>query len=104
MKRDNDDVVSSLNTRSAVDGCCLSDALWGNQCRCQLLQIRLLEALEKSEPTNTYLKVYWFPVIEASIAMAQQQFDQAIIALEPSLPYELGNLPPSGTSSPIYPA
>ena len=26
----------------------------------------ILEALQKSEPTNTYLKVYWFPVIEAS--------------------------------------
>jgi tetratricopeptide (TPR) repeat protein len=27
----------------------------------------ILEALQTSEPTNTYLKVYWFPVIEASI-------------------------------------
>jgi eukaryotic-like serine/threonine-protein kinase len=61
----------------------------------------ILEALEKSEPTNTYLKVYWFPVIEASIAMAQQQFNRAIIALEPSLPYELGQ-PPPGTA--MYPA
>ena len=54
----------------------------------------ILEALQKSEPTNTYLKVYWFPVIEASIAMAQQAPDRAIVALEPSLPYELGG-PPS---------
>ena len=62
----------------------------------------ILEGLQKSEPTNTYLKVYWFPVIEASIAMAQQAPDRAIIALEPSLPYELGG-PPPGTSA-IYPA
>jgi len=61
----------------------------------------ILEALEKSEPTNTYLKVYWFPVIEASIAMAQQAPDRAIVALEPALPYELGG-PPPGTS--MYPA
>jgi len=61
----------------------------------------ILEALEKSEPTNTYLKVYWFPVIEASIAMAQQAPDRAIVALEPALPYELG-APPPGTS--MYPA
>jgi len=54
----------------------------------------ILEALQKSEPTNTYLKVYWFPVIEASIAMAQQAPDRAVVALEPSLPYELGNPPP----------
>ena len=39
----------------------------------------ILEALQKSEPSNTYLKVYWFPVIEASIAMAQQTPDQAIL-------------------------
>jgi len=63
-----------------------------------------LEALQKSDPTNTYLKVYWFPVIDASIAMAQQAPDQAIVALEPSLPYESGNVPPSNFSSPIYPA
>jgi hypothetical protein len=62
----------------------------------------ILEALQKSEPTNTYLKVYWFPVIEASIAMAQQAPDRAIIALEPALPYELGG-PPPGTST-MYPA
>ena len=54
----------------------------------------ILEALQKSEPANTYLKVYWFPVIEASIAMAQQAPDRAIVALEPSLPYELGGPPP----------
>ena len=61
----------------------------------------ILEALQRSDPTNTYLKVYWFPVIEASIAMAQQAPDQAIVALEPSLPYELGG-PPPGTA--MYPA
>jgi serine/threonine protein kinase/tetratricopeptide (TPR) repeat protein len=61
----------------------------------------ILEALQKSEPGNTYLKVYWFPVIEASIAMAQQSPDRAIVALEPALPYELGG-PPPGTS--MYPA
>jgi hypothetical protein len=64
----------------------------------------ILEALQKSDPTNTYLKVYWFPVIEASIAMAQQAPDRAIIALEPSLPYELGLAPPANYSSTIYPA
>jgi eukaryotic-like serine/threonine-protein kinase len=62
----------------------------------------ILEALEKSEPTNTYLKVYWFPVIEASIAMAQQAPDRAIVVLEPALPYELG-APPPGTAT-MYPA
>jgi eukaryotic-like serine/threonine-protein kinase len=61
----------------------------------------ILEALQKSDPANTLLKVYWFPVLEASIAMAQQAPDQAIVALEPSLPYELGGPPPG---IPMYPA
>jgi eukaryotic-like serine/threonine-protein kinase len=62
----------------------------------------LLEGLQKSEPTNTFLKVYWFPVIEASMAMAQQAPDRATVALEPSVPYELGE-PPPGIST-MYPA
>ena len=65
----------------------------------------IFEALQKSEPTNTYLKVYWFPVIEASIAMAQQAPDRAIVALEPSLPYELGGAPPNPqNNATMYPA
>ena len=62
----------------------------------------ILEALEKSDPTNTYLKVYWFPVLEASIDMAQQAPDRAIVALEASLPYELGGPPPGISMYPPY--
>src|SRR5208282_1193826 len=62
----------------------------------------IIEALQKSDPTNTYLKVYWFPLIEASIAMAQQAPDRAIVALEPSLPYELGGPPPGISMYPPY--
>ena len=62
----------------------------------------ILEALKRSEPSNTILKVYWFPAIEASISMAQHEPDQAIVALEPCLPYELGGPPP--TTSTVYPA
>jgi serine/threonine protein kinase len=63
----------------------------------------ILEALKKSEPSNTFLKVYWFPVIEASMALAQHAPDRAIIALEPSLPFELGNPPPEGVAT-LHPA
>jgi serine/threonine protein kinase/tetratricopeptide (TPR) repeat protein len=64
----------------------------------------LMDALKKSEPSNTFLKVYWFPVIESSIALSQHAPDRAIIALEPALPYELGNPPPeaAGTMHPAY--
>ena len=61
----------------------------------------LVEGLEKSDPTNTYMKVYWFPVIEASTDLAQQAPDRAVVALEPSLPYELGQPPPGVVS--MYP-
>jgi len=64
----------------------------------------IMESLKKSEPSNTFLKVYWFPVLEASMAIAQHASDRAVIALEPSLPYELGNPPPeaAGTLHPAY--
>jgi eukaryotic-like serine/threonine-protein kinase len=64
----------------------------------------IMAALKKSEPSNTFLKVYWFPVIEASMEIAQHAPDHAVIALEPALPYELGNPPPesAGTLHPAY--
>jgi serine/threonine protein kinase/tetratricopeptide (TPR) repeat protein len=64
----------------------------------------IVEALKKSESSNTFLKVYWFPVLEAAMAIAQHTPDRAIIALEPSVPYELGNPPPenAGTLHPAY--
>ena len=61
----------------------------------------LVEGLEKSDPTNTYMKVYWFPVIEAANDLTQQAPDRAVVALEPSLPYELGQPPPGVVS--MYP-
>jgi Flp pilus assembly protein TadD len=62
----------------------------------------ILDALQKSDPSNTYLKVYWFPLIDASISLAQKVPDRAIIALEPSLPYELGGPPPGIAMYPAY--
>jgi len=64
----------------------------------------IMAALKKSEPSNTFLKIYWFPVLEASMAIAQHAPDRAVIALEPALPYELGNPPPEaiGTLHPAY--
>ena len=59
----------------------------------------MLEALRKAENTNTVLKLYWFPVIESALALDQQQSAQAVTALEPTLPYELG-----GGITIIYPA
>jgi serine/threonine protein kinase/tetratricopeptide (TPR) repeat protein len=64
----------------------------------------IMDGLKKSEPSNTFLKVYWFPVLEASMALTQHAPDRAVIALEPCVPYELGNAPPEsiGTLHPAY--
>jgi eukaryotic-like serine/threonine-protein kinase len=62
----------------------------------------IFDSLQKSDASNTYLKVYWFPVIDASLAMAQQAPDRAIVALEPALPYELGGPPPGIAMYPAY--
>jgi len=64
----------------------------------------IIDTLKKSEGTNMYLKDYWFPVVEASMDLAQHAPDRAIIALEPSLPYELGSPTPenTGTLQPAY--
>ncbi len=64
----------------------------------------LLDGLKKTEASNSYYKLYWFPVIEASLALAQQVPDRAIVALEPALPYEYGGIPPAPSGAPIYPA
>jgi tetratricopeptide (TPR) repeat protein len=63
----------------------------------------IMEELKKSESTNMFLKVYWFPVLEASMAIAQHAPDRAVIDLEPSLPYEFGNPPPEGNGT-LHPA
>jgi eukaryotic-like serine/threonine-protein kinase len=63
----------------------------------------VIDALKKSEGSNMFLKIYWFPVLEASMDLAQHAPDRAIIALEPSLPYELGDPPPENTGT-LHPA
>jgi serine/threonine protein kinase/tetratricopeptide (TPR) repeat protein len=48
------------------------------------------EELEKSYPTNTLLKVYWLPTINAAIEISKRNASQALADLEPAAPYELG--------------
>jgi len=63
----------------------------------------LLDQLEKSESSNTALKVYWFPVIRAALEMSSNNPSQAIIDLEAAAPYELGSPLPLSVGS-LYPA
>ncbi len=54
----------------------------------------LANELEKTYPTNTTLKLYWFPIVRAAIALGSQKPADAVVALEAVAPYELGSPPP----------
>ena len=54
----------------------------------------LLSDLEKTYPTNTTLKLYWFPIVHAAIELDAKNQSQALVALEAVAPYELGSPPP----------
>jgi eukaryotic-like serine/threonine-protein kinase len=50
----------------------------------------LAEELEKNYPTNTLLKLYWLPAINAAMEISKGNSSQAIADLEAAAPYELG--------------
>jgi len=60
--------------------------------------------LEKSNPTNTVLKLYWLPTIKAAIEANGGNAAQVLQLLEAAAPYELGEPPPTqeGTLYPAY--
>ena len=51
----------------------------------------LAEELEKDQPTNTLLKVYWMPTINAAMEVSKRNSSEAIGDLEPAAPYELSD-------------
>ena len=62
----------------------------------------LAEEVERSNPANSLLKLYWLPTINAAIEISKSNPSQAIADLEPTAPYELGL---AGTSiNYLYPA
>jgi serine/threonine protein kinase/tetratricopeptide (TPR) repeat protein len=50
----------------------------------------LVGELAKSYATNSLLKLYWLPTINAAIALDKGNSSQALVYLEASAPYELG--------------
>ncbi len=62
----------------------------------------LVEQLEKSEATNTMLKIYWLPTIKAAIELNGGNPSQAVIDLEAAAPYELGGPTPISGLYPAY--
>jgi serine/threonine protein kinase/tetratricopeptide (TPR) repeat protein len=64
----------------------------------------LADELEKTYPTNTTLKLYWFPTVRAAVELGGKNPAQALVALEAVAPYEFGEPPPFqvGTLYPPY--
>jgi len=64
----------------------------------------MAEELEKNYPSNTILKLYWLPAINAAIELSKGNSSQATTLLEAAAPYELGGPPPlqEGTLYPAY--
>jgi eukaryotic-like serine/threonine-protein kinase len=63
----------------------------------------IVDELEKNEPSNTILKVYWLPTIKAAMELNANNSTQAVVNLEAASPYELGEPPPLQTGT-MYPA
>jgi serine/threonine protein kinase/Flp pilus assembly protein TadD len=63
----------------------------------------IVEELRKNYPSDTVLKVYWLPTINAAIDLNSNNSTQALIFLEATAPYELG-APPQFQLGTMYPA
>jgi hypothetical protein len=59
--------------------------------------------LEKTDPLNTVLKLYWLPTIKAAIELNRGNSAQALVFLEAATPYEFGQPPPMQVGT-LYPA
>jgi eukaryotic-like serine/threonine-protein kinase len=64
----------------------------------------LAEELEKSYPTNTGLKFFWLPAINAAIDLSRGNSSQSLMDLEGAAAYELGYPGPMQTAGTLYPA
>ncbi len=64
---------------------------------------RLVEELAKTYPSNTMLKLYWLPAVNAALELKVGHSSQALLLLETSAPYELGWPPPLQVGT-LYPA
>jgi serine/threonine protein kinase/tetratricopeptide (TPR) repeat protein len=62
----------------------------------------IVEELEKSYGSDTLLKIYWLPTIKAAMELNANNPAQAVVFLEATAPYELGE-PPQFQLGSMYP-
>jgi tetratricopeptide (TPR) repeat protein len=63
----------------------------------------IAKELQKSYPTNTMLKLYWLPIINAAIDLNKRNSSQTRVDLDAATPYELAIPPPLQVGT-LYPA
>ncbi len=63
----------------------------------------MVDELEKAYPSDTMLRVYWFPTLKAALDLDANNPAQGVISLEAAAPYELGQ-PPQLQLGTMYPA
>ena len=63
----------------------------------------MVEQLEKTDASNTVLKIYWLPTLKAAIELDRGHSAEALVFLEAAAPYELGEPPPMQEET-LYPA
>jgi tetratricopeptide (TPR) repeat protein len=62
---------------------------------------KMIGHLERENPSNTILKVYWLPTLRASLAVQANNPESAVSLLQTTIPYELGE---AAYISNMYPA
>ena len=63
---------------------------------------KLMEQAAKQSPTDTMVNAIWIPITKASNLIHANQAAQAVAALEPAKPYELGAPPQGADYWPAY--
>jgi hypothetical protein len=63
---------------------------------------RISQELERQYSTNTIIRLYWLPTIQAAIELSKHEPKHAIEKLQAVSPFELGSPPPIGVAS-LYP-
>ena len=63
---------------------------------------RLRAEISKKYPEDTLAQVYLLPMIQASLLMHENKPAQAVDALVPAAPYDLGGMGPASHAIPIY--
>jgi eukaryotic-like serine/threonine-protein kinase len=64
--------------------------------------MRLVQHLEKTDPLNTILHVYWLPTMRAAAEVSAGQSAKAVDTLQATTPYELGGPLPLGILYPVF--